>query len=167
VARDRADFLGSLKAMELAHLYEAVPSDDPSVATQAVGVAAILRAVRLITARVEAVLAPFDMTMARFEILGRCFASPDGRVRFADLKASTLLHAATMGHTINRLESAGLIRRRPDDLDRRAQVAEITPAGRTVAEQAIAAMASVGFGLTELDGASIRELCVLLSELER
>lgn len=153
--------------MELAHLYAAVPSDDPRSGTQAVGVAAILRAMRLITARVEAVLAPFDMTMARFEVLGRCFAADDGRVRFADLKRSTLLHAATMGHTINRLESAGLIRRRGDDLDRRAQVAEITAKGRAMAEQAIAAMAGIDFGLTELDGASIRQLCTILAELDR
>jgi DNA-binding MarR family transcriptional regulator len=72
-----------------------------------------------------------------------------------------------MGHTINRLEAAGLIRRCRDASDGRALVAEITAAGRALAERATAALAAVRFGLEELDEASIRQMCILLSELQR
>lgn len=136
-------------------------------ATYAAATTAVLRAHRLVTSRVEAVLAPLGLTMARFEVLGLLNSRPDHELSFTDLKKVTLMHPATMGHTIRKLEADGLVRRRPDAVDGRAQVAVLTRSGRTLAEQGTRALDGIRFGLEELDEAAARRLHQQLSEVRR
>jgi DNA-binding MarR family transcriptional regulator len=126
----------------------------------------VLRAHRLITIRVEAALAPFGLTMARFEVLGLLNARADGQLPFTELKGTTLLHAATMGHNVDRLEAAGLLFRRRDARDGRAIIAEITPAGRALADRATEALSDIGYGLAELTEAQASRLGELLGVLQ-
>ena len=132
----------------------------------AAGAAAVLRAHRLLTSRVEAALAPLGLNMARYEVLGLLNARPDGQMGFTDLKRVTLLHAATMGHNVRRLEAAGLIRRRRDATDGRALVAEITAEGRRLADRATAALAGIRFGLADLSPDRTAALRDVLEELQ-
>lgn len=143
-------------------------SEEPAErATYAAATAAVLRAHRLVTARVEAVLAPLGLTMARFEVLGLLNARPDHELSFTDLKRVTLMHPATMGHTIRKLEADGLVRRKPDAADGRAQVAALTRSGRTLAEKGTRALDGIQFGLEELDRAAAERLQHQLAELRR
>ncbi|MBA2282605.1 MAG: MarR family transcriptional regulator [Actinomycetota bacterium] len=135
--------------------------------TYAGATTAVLRAHRLVTQRVETVLAPLGLTMARFEVLGLLNARSDGELSFTDLKRVTLMHPATMGHTIRKLEADGLLRRRPDTVDGRAQVAVLTRRGRTLADRGTRALDAIRFGLEDLDEAGARRLDRQLSELRR
>jgi DNA-binding MarR family transcriptional regulator len=118
------------------------------------------------TARLESALASFDLTLARYEVLGLLHARNDGQMSFTDLKRVTLLHAATMGHNVRRLEAAGLIRRRRDSNDGRALLAEITPEGRRLADRATAALGAIRFGLADLTDGQAAGLRDLLEELQ-
>lgn len=143
-------------------------SEEPAErATYAGATAAVLRAHRRVTQRVEAVLAPLGLTMARFEVLGLLNSRPDFELSFTDLKKVTLMHPATMGHTIRKLESGGLVRRRPDSVDGRAQIAVLTRAGRTLADRGTRALDDIRFGLEELDEAAARRLREQLAEVRR
>lgn len=126
---------------------------------------AVLRAHRLVTQRVEAVLAPLGLNIPRFEVLGLLNQRQDGELSFTDLKKVTLLHPATMGHTIRKLEAEGLVRRRADDGDGRAQLAVLTRKGRALAERGTRALDAIRFGLDGLDEPAARRLTQQLAAL--
>src|SRR5690349_13289876 len=73
-----------------------------------VATAAVLRTANIITDRVEAALAPLDLSMTRYEVLG-LIDSAGGRLSLRDLKRATMVHAATMTGTITALENRGLL----------------------------------------------------------
>ena len=128
--------------------------------------AAIMRAFKVQNLRIEAELAPLNLTVPRYEVLALLVSTPDGRMSFADLKRATLLHPATMTYTMDGLEKRRLIKRRRVSDDRRAVIAEITPAGQKLARAATAALNKVSFGLEDVPEDDARRLAVLLSELE-
>jgi DNA-binding MarR family transcriptional regulator len=128
--------------------------------------AAIFRAFKVQNLRVEAELSPLNLTVPRYEVLALLESMPDGRMSFADLKKATLLHPATMTYTMDGLEKNRLIKRRRVSDDRRAVIAEITPAGQRLARAATAALNKISFGLEDVPEKDARRIAVLLSELE-
>ena len=128
--------------------------------------AAIFRAFKVQNLRVEAELAPLNLTVPRYEVLALLESTPDGRMSFADLKRATLLHPATMTYTMDGLEKRRLIKRRRVSDDRRAVIAEITPAGQKLARAATAALNQISFGLEDVPEDDVRRIAILLSELE-
>lgn len=66
------------------------------------------------------------------DLLVRLDLAPGRTERASRLCNQLNLSAAHMSRTIDRAESAGLVRRRPDPNDRRAQVITLTPAGDAV-----------------------------------
>lgn len=56
------------------------------------------------------------------------------------LAAETLVTSGTMTNRVDRLESRGLVRRRPDPRDRRGVLVQLTPAGRDVVDGALSTL---------------------------
>ena len=156
-------FYERLESTRLRHLRSQYSAGDDR---HVVASAAVLRAFKILSARVDAELDVLGLTMPRYEVLGLLAASPDGVLSPTELSRATLLHPATMTHTINALVQRKLIRRRPKPSDKRVLLAEITPLGRKVARSANDAMARIRFGLAELSDDDATEVAVRLSRLD-
>jgi DNA-binding MarR family transcriptional regulator len=79
------------------------------------------------------------------------------------LLRATLVTSGTMTNRIDRLAGAGLVRRRPDPLDKRGVLVTLTASGRSVADAALADLLQRERKLlTGLDSGQRRELAGLL-----
>jgi len=130
-----------------------------------VGSAAVFRANKIVTARMDAVLGELDLTTARYELLGLLDNTDGGKQSLGELGRTTLYHPATMTYTIDGLEKRGLITRVPDPTDRRAVMAEITAAGRKLVRQATKLLDQIDWGLSELSEGEATTLAILLSKI--
>ena len=156
-------FLERLESSRLRHLRQQYTAGDDR---HVVASAAVLRAFKIVSARVEAELEVLGLTMPRYEVLGLLAASAEGVLSPTQLSRATLLHPATMTHTINALEQRKLIRRQPKPSDKRVLLAEITPLGRRVVKSANQALSEIRFGLAELDDTGATEVAVRLASLQ-
>lgn len=127
--------------------------------------AAIFRANKILTSRMDAVLGTLDLTTARYELLGLLDNTDGGRLSLGELGRTTLYHPATMTYTVDGLEKRGLIKRQPDPSDRRAVLAEITPQGRKVVRQATKLLEELDWGLAELSEEDATTLALILSNI--
>ena len=160
---DSAGFHAELDSARLRQVHEhfaAVRSPRRVVAS-----AAIFRANKIVTARMDTVLSALDMTTARYELLGLLDNTEGGRLSLGELGRTTLYHPATMTYTIDGLEKRGLITRQPDPSDRRAVLAEITPEGRRLVRTANELLGDIDWGLPELPEDDATALAVLLSNI--
>lgn len=82
-----------------------------------------------ISGRLSDQLAPHRIANADFDVLLRLSRSPDKSLRMSDLAAQTTLSSSGITRVVDRLETAGLVRRDPCETDRRALYATITDAG--------------------------------------
>jgi DNA-binding MarR family transcriptional regulator len=130
-----------------------------------VATSAVFRANKIIMGRMDAALGALEMTSARYEILGLLHNSAEGRLSLGELGRITLSHPATMTYTIDTMEKRGLLRRQPDRSDRRAVLAEITPAGRALFQQANALLDEIEWGMGDLPEADAATVAILLSGL--
>jgi len=98
-----------------------------------------------------------------------CRSGPGYRLTPTELYRSVLVSSATMTERLDRLERRGLIARRPADRDRRSILVELTPAGRSVFDQAypdlLATEAALLDGLHPPDRASLASLLAKLAAL--
>lgn len=86
---------------------------------------------------VDETLGEFDLHRGGFAVLAalRRSGSPY-RLHPTELFTGLLSSSGAMTNRLDRLESAGLIHRVPDPEDRRGVLVELTPAGKTLAEEA-------------------------------
>src|SRR6516164_10710875 len=75
------------------------------------------------------------LTMARYDVLAHLDMA-GGRLGLTDLASSILLSQSGLSKLLDRMETAGLVRRDPDPRDARAAFAAITPHGRSLARNA-------------------------------
>lgn len=71
------------------------------------------------------------------------------------------VHPTSVTNAVDRLQSAGLVQRKPHPTDRRATLVEITPAGRALADRATALLNEQVFmspGLSRQDTETLVEL---------
>jgi DNA-binding MarR family transcriptional regulator len=99
-------------------------------------VTSIMRVHQLLLSRVDAVLRPFGLSFARYEVLMLLSFSRTGALPLGKISARLQVQAGAVTNAINRLERQGLVRRRPHPTDRRATLAVITRRGRSVARRA-------------------------------
>jgi DNA-binding MarR family transcriptional regulator len=130
-----------------------------------VATSAVFRANKIIMSRMDAALGPLEMTSARYEILGLLYNSDAGRLSLGELGRITLSHPATMTYTIDTMEKRRLLRRQPDPGDRRAVLAEITPDGRSLFEQANTLLDAIDWGIGDLAESDAASVAILLSGL--
>jgi DNA-binding MarR family transcriptional regulator len=99
-------------------------------------VTSVMRTQQIILARVDEVLRPFDLTFARYELLMLLLFSQAGSLPMSKVGSRLQVHPTSVTSAVDRLSSQGFVRRVPHPTDRRTTLAEITPAGRTVATTA-------------------------------
>jgi DNA-binding MarR family transcriptional regulator len=112
-------------------------------------------------------LRPLDLSWEAFSLIVTLRRSGKPyELRPTDLLRESLLTSGAITNRIDRVEEMGLIERRPDKEDRRSYVIRLTPAGRKLADKAIARhFAEVNVLLNDLSSAERKQLAELLSKL--
>ncbi len=130
-------------------------------------VTSVMRAHQIMLARVDEVLRPFGLTFARYEMLMLLLFSRGGALPLSKVGSRLQVHPASVTNVVDRLEAQGLVRRAPHPSDGRGVLAEITPAGRELAQQATAALNERVFAAPGLDPGRVQDLVGVLLELRR
>lgn len=128
-------------------------------------VTSVIRAQQIYLARVDAVLRPFSLSFARYELLMVLLFSRAGSLPLNKLGSRLQVHPTSVTNAVDRLEEKGLIQRVRHPTDGRTTLAEITLAGRSVAEQATAAINADVFSAPGLDPSEVEELIDVLGRL--
>ena len=76
-----------------------------------------------------------------------------------------MVHPTSVTNIVNRLETQGLVARRPNPADGRGTLAEITSAGREVVERATTDLMAADFGLGGYDSGQLEDMFGLLRGL--
>ena len=112
----------------------------------------ITRAHQILLKRIDAALAPFGLVFSRFEALALLSFTRTGALPLSRIGQRLQVHPTSVTNTIDRLEADGLVARVPHPTDRRATLAEITPAGRSLVTDAAKALAAKAYGLEGMAG---------------
>ncbi|WP_207199376.1 MarR family winged helix-turn-helix transcriptional regulator, partial [Rhodoplanes elegans] len=117
--------------------------------------------------RSEGWLVPLGLSWEAFSLIvtlrrsGKPYA-----LRPTDLLAESLLTSGAITNRIDKVEALGLVERRPDPRDRRGAIIRLTPAGKRLADRAIADhVGGVEELLDPLSAAEQRQLAALLTKL--
>ena len=84
---------------------------------------------RRIKRMLDETLEEHDLSSGEWHALGTLSRAPGGRRTAGELAAKVELSSAAMTNRLDRLEKAGLVRRIPDEQDRRAVQIEVTDDG--------------------------------------
>jgi len=128
-------------------------------------VTSIMRAHQILLARVDATLKPFGLTFARYELLTLLSFTREGRMPMASAASRLQVHPTSVTNTVDRLESAGLVRRDPHPTDGRATLVALTEPGRALAADATAALNAGVFADPGLDAADRESLIEVVARL--
>ena len=120
-------------------------------------VTSIMRAQQILLAELDTLLRPFGLTFARYEALVLLSFSRAGALPLRLIGERLMVHPTSVTNTINRLERAELVVRRPNPQDRRGTLEAVT--------QATEVLMTAEFGLGGYDGSQLDELFGLLRSL--
>lgn len=114
-----------------------------------------------------AVLAPFDLLPADFDVLAALRTQPHPHTLTPTvLYRSLLLSSGGLTKILHRLEARGLVTRPPNPADRRSRLVRLSPRGQRFLQEALDdVIAHEERFLAPLDAAETRELTRLLSKL--
>jgi DNA-binding MarR family transcriptional regulator len=129
-------------------------------------VTSIMRVRQLLTKQADQVLAPIELTFARYEVLVRLNYC-EGGLPLAVLGKLLQLHQTSITSLVDKLEAQGLIVRTPHPTDRRSTIAEITPTGRSLLLVAIERLNRDLFRDLGLSGDEVRGLIGVLTKMRR
>ena len=121
-------------------------------------VTSVIRAQQLMLARIDAILRPFGLSFARYEMLRLLAFTRAGRMPMASAIARLQVHPTSVTNTVDRLVHDGLLVREPHPGDGRAAMLVLTGDGRDLVERATAALNTDMFeapGLSEDDTAEL------------
>jgi DNA-binding MarR family transcriptional regulator len=99
-------------------------------------VTSVVRVHQILMGRVDEVLRPHDLTFARYELLALLSFTRTGAMPLSRIGARLQVHPTSVTNAVDRCEAQALVRRVPHPTDRRATLAEITPAGRELVAKA-------------------------------
>lgn len=125
----------------------------------------IMRAQQIVQSSVDQVLKPFGLTFARYEALVLLAFSRRGSLPMGKMGQRLMIHPTSVTNIVDRLEAQGFVRRLPHDHDRRTTMVAITPAGRSVVDDATEAVVGCAFGLDGLSDRQLDELTALVRDL--
>ncbi|WP_042428290.1 MarR family winged helix-turn-helix transcriptional regulator [Streptacidiphilus anmyonensis] len=128
-------------------------------------ITSVMRAQQILLAQVDAVVKPYKLTFARYEALVLLTFSQAGELPLSKIGQRLMVHPTSVTNTVDRLEAAGLVARRPNPLDGRGVLAAITPKGRDVVEAATRDLMAMDFGLTGYDAEGCKQLFEMLRPL--
>jgi DNA-binding MarR family transcriptional regulator len=128
-------------------------------------VTSVMRVQQLLLAELDALLRPFDITFARYEVLVLLTFSRSGSLPLSKIGERLMVHPTSVTNAIDRLEKQGLVRRSPDTADRRRTLASLTPSGKRLVKRATAALMKADFAITGLAEPAQEQLYELLRQL--
>jgi DNA-binding MarR family transcriptional regulator len=130
--------------------------------------AAIVRAHKIISSRVAAVLADAGgLSMARYEVLGLLYGVDSGELAVRELKRASFLHPPTLTYILDWLEERELVFRKGNREDRRSVLIQITDAGKVLFEKATIALGEIDFGLQGLGKDDANAVAQYLGRVKR
>ena len=127
-------------------------------------VTSIMRAQQILLARLNGMLAEFDLTFARYEALMLLYYSRRGALPLGKMGDRLQVHRTSVTNIIDGLERSGFVTREPHERDRRTTLAAITASGRVTAREATEVLNAMRFGTDPLESA---ELDTVTATLER
>ena len=110
--------------LEAYHLWNENGWEDCAVGCTAV--TSLMRVHQMMTKRADQILAPIDLTFARYELLVRLYFHT-GSLPLSQLGKQLQIHQTSITSLVDRLEKQGLIKRTPHPTDRRSTIAQMTP----------------------------------------
>jgi DNA-binding MarR family transcriptional regulator len=134
-------------------------------ADEMVAVTSVMRVHQILMARLNELLEPLGLTFPRYEALMLLHFSRRGSLPLGKIGERLQVHRTSVTNTIDGLEKLKLVRRVPHETDRRAVLAEITPAGRKVAERATETLNAAHFATEPLSDADLAGLTGILQSL--
>jgi DNA-binding MarR family transcriptional regulator len=137
----------------------------PSSAMAAV--TSIMRAQQLLLAELDAILRPHGLTFARYEALVLLSFSREGALPLRVMGERLMVHPTSVTNTIDRLEAAGMVVRKPNPADGRGRLAESTGPGRDAVRLATRDLMAAEFGLAAYSEPDREALFTLLRSLRR
>lgn len=155
-------------ADSIEHLLIEWQRERPDLDPWALGVFGRVRRISTdIVRRAEAWLAPLGLTFESFSVIVTLRRSGvPYELNPTALYRDSLLSSGAITNRIDRVESAGLVKRRPDPNDRRGVIVQLTPKGRALADRAIALhFAGMTAALDGLDPDERKRLTALLAKL--
>lgn len=128
-------------------------------------VTSLMRAQQIMLARVEEVLKPTGLTFSRYELLTLLTFTKNGALPMAKASARLQVHPTSVTNAVDRLETAGYVRRVPHPSDRRTTLVEITEAGRELSITATERLNAQVFAKPGLGKDKLATLVRILAEL--
>jgi len=130
-------------------------------------VTSLMRVQQLVIGRLDAILKPHGLTFARYEALVLLVFSSRGSLPLGKMGERLQVHPTSVTSIVRRLETSGLVVRRPHPEDGRAVLAEITAAGRTLVESATTDLIASDFALGALGDEQLAALSGLLAPVRQ
>jgi len=137
------------------------------VAAPMAAITAIMRTQQILMGRIEAVLKPFELTFARYELLALLSFARSGALPMSKASALLQVHPTSVTNAVDRLQDAGLVIRSRHPTDGRTTLIELTPEGRTLAKQATAVLNAEVFGQSGFEEQDVDQLIRILGTFRR
>ena len=138
-----------------------------NVAAPMAAVTAIMRTQQILLGRIEAVLKPFGLTFARYELLALLSFARSGALPMHKASALLQVHPTSVTNAVDRLQAAGLVVRSAHPTDGRTTLIELTSEGRTLAKSATAALNSEVFAQSGFADQDVDQLIRILSDFRK
>ena len=129
-------------------------------------VTSLMRVHQMMTIRADQILAPIDLTFARYELLVRLYFHKEA-LPLSQFGRQLQIHQTSLTSLVDRLEKQGLIKLMPHPTDRRVTIAQMTPDGRVLTGKAINLLNSEFFRDLGLTGQEANALIYLLMKMRR
>jgi DNA-binding MarR family transcriptional regulator len=123
-----------------------------------VAVTSIMRVHQILLARLNRLLAPWDLTFARYEALMLLYYTRAGELPLGKIGSRLQVHPTSVTNTIDGLERLGLVSRSPHERDRRMTLAAISERGRRVAAEATVVLNAARFATTPLTPSELDQM---------
>jgi DNA-binding MarR family transcriptional regulator len=128
-------------------------------------VTSVMRAQQVLLARLNEVVRPLGLTFPRYEALMLLSFTRTGTLPLGKVGERLQVHRTSVTNIVDKLEADGFVRRVPHSDDRRATLAQITPAGRETAARATAVLNEAAFGIDALGNDEQEAVTALLRAL--
>lgn len=130
----------------------------PEPAPAMAAVTSVMRVQQILMARLNALLAPLELTFPRYEALMLLHLSRSGSLPLGKLGERLQVHPTSITSIVDALERSGHARREPHASDRRMTLASITAQGRTAAAEATRVLNERRFATSPLETRELEEL---------
>lgn len=125
-------------------------------------VTSVMRAQQLLLTQIDALLRPFGLTFARFELLRLLSFASEQRMTMLRAGHRLQVHPTSLTSLASRLKEDGLIDRAPNPDDGRSAILVLLPKGASLVEEATAALNAEVFEQVGLDSDDIEDLVRIL-----